>query len=76
MTKDEFAAIKKTDHGTAATDAQEGMRILYKHFLGEDWHVVDPLCNAQVNTVAIYEILKKYPSGSIRRIKKHKRRYS
>lgn len=43
------------------TDAQEGLNILIKHFLGDDWYVVDPLPNCQVNTLAIYEILQKYP---------------
>lgn len=57
-----------------ATDGQEGLCILYKHFLGEDWYVVDPLHPTQINTVAIAEILKRYPSGKFRRIQKERKR--
>ena len=41
------------------TDAQLGLNILIKHFLGDDWQS-KMICNAQVNTEAIYEILLKY----------------
>ena len=41
------------------TDAQLGLNILIKHFLGDDWQST-MICNAQVNTEAIYEILLKY----------------
>ncbi len=44
------------------TKAQDGLNVLIKHFLGDDWYVVAPLCTEQVNTEAIYEILGKYPS--------------
>lgn len=54
------------------TDAQEALNILIKHFLGEDWYVVDPLSVSQVNSVAVLEILQKYPSGSIRMIPKER----
>jgi hypothetical protein len=54
--------------GYLPTNAQEGLNILMKHFLGNDWYVVDPIRNDQVNSVVIYEILKKYPSGKFRRI--------
>ena len=42
-------------------NAQDGLNILIDHFLGEDWHVTMSMCQQQVNTEAIYEILKKYP---------------
>ena len=42
-------------------DAQYGLNILIKHFLGPDWYVIMPLCQRQVNTEAVYAILKKYP---------------
>ena len=54
------------------TDAQEALNILIEHFLGNDWYVVDPLGVSQVNSVAVVEILQKYPSGSIRRIPKER----
>lgn len=43
------------------TEAQHGLNILIKHFLGEDWYSTCSIHNAQVNSEAIYEILKKYP---------------
>jgi len=53
------------------TDAQDGLHTLIDHFLGKDWYVADPLSSKQVNTIAIEEILKKYPSGKTRRIKNY-----
>jgi hypothetical protein len=43
------------------TEAQEGLTILIKHFLGENWYTANPVSHEQVNTEAIYEILRKYP---------------
>lgn len=43
------------------TKAQEGLHILIHHFLGDDWYTVNPISRDQVNTEAIYEILKRYP---------------
>lgn len=54
------------------TDAQEALNILIEHFLGDDWYIVDPLGVSQVNSVAVLEILQKYPSGSIRIIPKER----
>ena len=45
-------------------DAQEGLNILIDHFLGKDWYVVNPISTEQVNTEAIYEILKRNPKLS------------
>lgn len=42
------------------TNAQEGLDILIKHFLGDDWCSLLPVSQEQVNTEAIYEILYKY----------------
>lgn len=46
------------------TQAQEGLDILIKHFLGDNWYCISTN-NEQANTEAIYEILQKYPSKSI-----------
>ena len=56
------------DYGILAppTDAQHGLNILINHFLGEDWYATTPISNAQVNTEAIYEMLKKYPKHKVR----------
>ena len=43
-------------------DAQKGLDILIEHFLGEDWYTALPLSQKQVNTEAVYEILKRYPN--------------
>jgi hypothetical protein len=41
--------------------AQDGLNILIKHFLGDNWYVTLPINQEQVNAEAIYDILKKYP---------------
>lgn len=46
---------------TPPTNAQVGLDILIKHFLGDDWYCTGSINNEQVNTEAIYEILQKYP---------------
>ncbi len=43
------------------TEAQAGLSILIKHFLGENWYVMMPLSPEQVNTEAIYDILRMFP---------------
>lgn len=43
------------------TEAQEGLNILIKHFLGEDWYTANPISQEQVNTEAIYQILENHP---------------
>ena len=42
------------------TDAQFGLDILIKHFLGDNWYSISTN-TMQGNTEAIYDILKKYP---------------
>jgi hypothetical protein len=51
-------------------NAQDGLNILINHFLGEDWYVTMPISQEQVNTEAIYTILKNNPRKN--NIKKHK----
>lgn len=68
MTPEDFITFVSekddTDYGIcpAPVDAQTGLNILIDHFLGEGWYVSMPICQEQVNTEAIYEILKKYPN--------------
>ena len=45
------------------TDPRKAVHILIDHFLGEDWYVVMPECDDQVITVAVAEILNKYPKN-------------
>lgn len=40
-------------------EAQDGLNILIEHFLGEDW-TPSNTDNEQINSEAIYEILKRY----------------
>lgn len=42
------------------TNAQFGLDVLIKHFLGDDWYSISTN-TMQGNTEAIYDILKKYP---------------
>ena len=57
----------------APTSDAEGLNILIKHFLGDNWYIVDPLSHKQVNSVAIYEILEKYPNAEQEREKRRKK---
>lgn len=69
MTPKEFAkfAYKKAngefdnDLMPPPTSAKDGLEILIKHFLGDDWYYVLPVHATQIYTEAIYEILLKYP---------------
>ena len=45
--------------GVGISDAEFRNFVIY-YLLGEDWYVVDPLGQTQVNEIAVYEILKKY----------------
>lgn len=45
------------------TDPRIAIHILIDHFLGEDWYVVMPEHDDQVITVAVAEILNKYPKN-------------
>lgn len=42
-------------------NAQKGLNILIKHFLGDDWYTTMPISTEQANAEAIYEILRDYP---------------
>jgi hypothetical protein len=57
--------------GVGVSDA-EFRRFIIQYLLGEDWYVVDPLGQTQINEIALYEILKKY---SKRFRKERKRKY-
>jgi len=52
------------------TDAQTCVNILAEHFLGKDLVLTYPGCGTQWNSEVVHEILRKYPSGKIRRIHK------
>lgn len=41
-------------------DAQAALTELQKHLLGEDWYIVDPMCNRQANAIIVAEIERRY----------------
>lgn len=45
--------------GVGVSDA-EFRAFVIDYLLGEDWCVVDPLGQSQINEIALYEILEKY----------------
>lgn len=55
--------------GVGISDA-EFRRFIIHYLLGENWYVVDPLSQTQVNEIALYEILEKHS----RRYRKERRR--
>lgn len=54
------------------TDPQLVVNCLCDLFLGEDWYVVDPISNGQVNTIILDEILYKYSKPYREYIKKRR----
>ena len=64
MKAEEFAKMTyenaKHDYGIFAppTEPQDGLNILIDHFLGKDWYTANPVGQKQVNTEAIYDILR------------------
>ena len=44
-----------------STSDKNAIRLLIDYFLGKDWYVVDPISHDQINTIAVNEIIKKYP---------------
>lgn len=57
-------------YGVGVSDAGF-RRFIIDYLLGEDWYVVDPIGQTQINEIALYEILEKY---SKRYRKERKRR--
>lgn len=45
--------------GVGVSDA-EFRAFIIDYLLGEDWYVVDPIGQTQVNEIALHEILEKY----------------
>jgi hypothetical protein len=56
--------------GVGISDA-EFRNFAIDYLLGEDWYVVDPLGQTQINEIALYRILEKYSA----KFKKEKRDY-
>ena len=47
---------------------------IINYLLGEDWYVVDPLGQTQINEIALYEILEKCSRRYRKEIKRWKKR--
>ena len=58
--------------GVGMSDA-EFRTFIIDYLLGEDWYVVDPLGQTQINEIALYEILKKYSKRFKKECKSRKR---
>ena len=57
--------------GVGVSDAEFRVFII-DYLLGEDWYVVDPLGQTQINEIALYEILEKYSKRYRKEIKGRK----
>ena len=56
--------------GVGVSDA-EFRRFIIDYLLGEDWYVVDPLGQTQINEIALHEILEKYSKRYKKEYKAH-----
>jgi hypothetical protein len=65
-----------TDYGLCPPplNAQKGLDILIKHFLGSDWYTAMPMCTEQVNAEAVYCILLSH--GEKRNVWKSFKQYT
>lgn len=54
-------------------DAQQALNILQQYLLGDNWYIVDPLCNEQANVEVVHEILYKHSKQYRKEIKQQKR---
>lgn len=59
--------------GVGITDT-EFIHFTIKYLLGENWYVVDPLGQSQINEIALYEILEKYSKRYKREVRENERR--
>ena len=55
-------------------DPQIALDFLQKYLLGEDWYIVNPLCNAQANCEVVHDILYKYSKRYRKEIKNKKKK--
>ena len=58
--------------GVGISDA-EFRSFIIDYLLGEDWYVVDPLGQTQINEIALYKILEKYSKRYRKECKSRKR---
>lgn len=58
-----------------ALDAQLALQFLKDYLLGEDWYVVNPLGQEQINSEMVAEILSKYSKKYRKEVKQRKKKY-
>ena len=58
--------------GVGVSDA-EFRQFIIDYLLGEDWYVVDPLGQKQINEIALYKILERYSKRYKRECKSHRK---
>lgn len=58
--------------GVGVSDT-EFRAFIIDYLLGEDWYVVDPLGQTQINEIALYRILEKHSKRYKKEIKDRKR---
>ena len=59
--------------GVGVSD-KEFRTFIINYLLGENWYVVDPLEQTQINEIALYQILEKYSKRYKKECKKQKER--
>lgn len=79
MTLTEFMNIRYRNRedkdnmfGVGVSDA-EFRDFIIQYLLGEDWYVIDPLGQTQVNEIALYQILETYSKTYRKEKKQHGR---
>lgn len=63
---------KDNIYGVGVSDA-EFRRFIIDYLLGKDWYVADPLCQTQINEIALCNILEKYSKRYRKECKDRKR---
>ena len=54
-------------------EAQEAVNKLCDHLLGDDWYIVDPVCNTQANAIIVDEIISRYKGATESPVNKWRR---
>lgn len=61
--------------GLRPLEAQEALDMLEKHFLGDDYYIVDPVNNMQGNAIIVDEIISRYKGAIDSPANKWRRRH-
>ena len=73
--KEKYANRKdKDDMYGIGVSAAVFRHFIIQYLLGEDWYVVDPLGQEQINEIALYEILTQYSKRYKKETRQEERR--